>query len=106
MTRGLSDCAFLRFLLTPDTRLRGRSRFGAAKARHLKPYMDSFRLNTLIGKQCIYAIMTAVDFLPLIFMVSGFLRMTCFRWRVSFFGGSDRSHFQSIKSFPPSEVFK
>jgi hypothetical protein len=25
--------------LTPDTRLRGRSRFGAAKARHLKPDM-------------------------------------------------------------------
>jgi hypothetical protein len=24
-------------ILTPDTRLRGRSRFGAAKARHLKP---------------------------------------------------------------------
>jgi hypothetical protein len=24
-------------LLTPDTRLRGRSRFVAAKARHLKP---------------------------------------------------------------------
>jgi hypothetical protein len=25
------------FFLTPDTRLRGRSRFVAAKARHLKP---------------------------------------------------------------------
>jgi hypothetical protein len=27
-------------LLTPDTRLRGRSRFGAAKARNLKPKDD------------------------------------------------------------------
>jgi hypothetical protein len=26
-------------ILTPDARLRGRSRFGAAKARHLKPIL-------------------------------------------------------------------
>jgi hypothetical protein len=36
---------FVICLLTPDTRLRGRSRFGAARARHLKPpfFLFNFR---------------------------------------------------------------
>ena len=42
-------------------------------SRSLKPDLTSD------AKWGFYAMMTAVDFFPSIFMVSGFLRMTCFR---------------------------
>jgi hypothetical protein len=49
MTEAKSDnpSAIIFVILTPDTRLRGRSRFGAAKARHLKPVLLKEKIDKL-----------------------------------------------------------